>query len=121
MAMNKFYNKLKFFEETENVPKDVYYHYTSLDALYSIVKSHTFRMMSLRSSNDRNELFYKPETFISDISRICDATEDEIAKKCYRLMQRSLEAHRHSLLRELKNRNQPYALCLSTKKDNLTH
>ena len=30
--MNEFYNKLKFFEETEKVPKDVYYHYTTLDA-----------------------------------------------------------------------------------------
>ena len=119
--MNENYNKLKFFEETENVSKDVYYHYTSLDALYSIVKSHTFRMMSLKSSNDRTELFYKPETFILDISRICDAPEDETIKKCYRLMQRSLEAHKESLLRELKNRKQPYALCLSTKKDNLTH
>ena len=119
--MNESYNKLKYFEESEKIQKDVYYHYTSLDALYSIVKSQTFRMMSLRSSNDRTELFYKPETFILDISRICDATEDETTKKCYRLMQKSLEAHKESLLRELKNRKHPYALCLSTKKDNLTH
>ena len=78
--------------------KDVYYHYTSLDALYSIVKSHTFRLMSLRSSNDRTELSYKPETFISDVSRLCDAEEDQKIKEYYNLMKISCEAHKESLV-----------------------
>lgn len=68
--MNEIYNKLKFFEETEGVPREIYYHYTSLDALYEIIRTHTFRLMSLKSSNDKKELFYKPSDFIKDIARI---------------------------------------------------
>ena len=60
--MNEPHNKLKYFEQTEGVPAQIYYHYTSLDALYAIVQSRTFRLMSLKSSNDRTELFYKPES-----------------------------------------------------------
>ena len=119
--MNEFYNKLKYFEKTEGIAKDVYYHYTSLDALYSIVQSHTFRLMSLKSSNDKTELFYKPEAFISDISRLCDAEEEDGVKKYYALMKKSLEAHKNTLLKDLKAKKQPYALCLSKKDDNLTH
>lgn len=119
--MNEFYNKLKYFEETEKKPAEVYYHYTSLEALYSIVTSHTFRLMSLKSSNDRTELYYKPENFVSDLSRLCEVEEDENTKKYYSLLKSSLEAHKDKLWRDLKAKQQPYALCLSTKKDNLTH
>lgn len=119
--MNEFYNKLKYFEETEGVSKEVYYHYTSLDALYSIVKSHTFRLMSLKSSNDKTELYYKPETFVTDTSRLCDVERDKLTKKYYELMKNSLESHKDLLWKDLKSKHQPYALCFSTKKDNLTH
>lgn len=119
--MNEFYNKLKYFEETEKKSAEIYYHYTSLDALYSIVKSHTFRLMSLKSSNDRTELYYKPENFVSDISRLCEVEEDENTKKYYSLLKSSLESHKDKLWKDLKAKQQPYALCLSTKKDNLTH
>lgn len=119
--MNEFYNKLKYFEETEKKPAEIYYHYTSLDALYSIVKSHTFRLMSLKSSNDRTELYYKPENFVSDISRLCETEEDENTKQYYSLLKSSLESHKDKLWRDLKSKQQPYALCLSTKSDNLTH
>lgn len=119
--MNEFYNKLKYFEEIEKKPADVYYHYTSLEALYSIVTSHTFRLMSLKSSNDRTELYYKPENFVSDISRLCETEEDANTKKYYSLLKSSFESHKDKLWKDLKAKQQPYALCLSTKKDNLTH
>ena len=119
--MNEFYNKLKYFEETEKKPAEIYYHYTSLEALYSIVTSHTFRLMSLKSSNDRTELYYKPENFVSDISRLCETEEDENTKRYYSLLKSSLESHKEKLWKDLKAKQQPYALCLSTKKDNLTH
>lgn len=119
--MNEFYNKLKYFEETEKKPAEIYYHYTSLEALYSIVTSHTFRLMSLKSSNDRTELYYKPENFVSDISRLCETEEDANTKKYYSLLKSSLESHKDKLWKDLKAKQQPYALCLSTKKDNLTH
>lgn len=119
--MNEFYNKLKFFEETEKVPRDVYYHYTSLDALYSIVKSQTFRLMSLKSSNDRTELYYKPETFVADVSRLCETEDDENTRTYYNLLKASLDANKEKVWNDLKSKQQPYALCLSKKNDNLTH
>lgn len=119
--MNEFYNKLKYFEEIEEKPAEIYYHYTSLDALYSIIKSHTFRLMSLKSSNDRMELYYKPENFVSDISRLCETEKDVNAKKYYSLLKLSFESNKDELWKVLKVKQQPYALCLSTKRDNLTH
>ena len=77
--------------------------------------------MSLKSSNDRTELYYKPENFVSDISRLCEIEEDENTKKYYSLLKLSLESHKDKLWKDLKAKQQPYALCLSTKKDNLTH
>lgn len=119
--MNEFYNKLKYFEETEKVPAEVYYHYTSLDALYSIVTSHTFRLMSLKSSNDQTELYYKPENFMKDFSRLYEEESDIDIKKYFALLKASLDSHDDKLRDKLKSKQQPYALCLSTKKDNLTH
>ena len=119
--MNDFSNKLKYFEETEGIPAEIYYHYTSLDALYAIVQSRTFRLMSLKSSNDRTELFYKPETFFENITRLYDAEKDVNTKEFYRLMGVSMDEHKAAFIKDLKAKRQPYALCLSSKKDNLTH
>lgn len=119
--MNESYNKLKYFEQIEKIPAQIYYHYTSLDALYAIVQSRTFRLMSLKSSNDRTELFYKPETFIADIARLRDTEKDENVKAFYSLMGISVDEHKTVFMKELKAKKQPYALCLSSKKDNLTH
>ena len=119
--MNEPHNKLKYFEQTEGVPAQIYYHYTSLDALYAIVQSRTFRLMSLKSSNDRTELFYKPETFIEDIARLADTEKDESIKNYYCLMGKSVDEHKAAFMKDLKAKKQPYALCLASKKDNLTH
>ena len=61
--MDEFYNKMKYFEQTERIPAEIYYHYTSLEALYNIVSSKTFWLTSLKTSNDKKELYYKPEFF----------------------------------------------------------
>lgn len=119
--MNEFYNKLKYFEETEKKTAEIYYHYTSLEALYSIVTSHTFRLMSLKSSNDKTELYYKPENFEADVTRLYEAEKDENKKMYFGLLKSSFDSNKDKLWKELKAKQQPYALCLSTKKDNLTH
>lgn len=119
--MNELYNKLKYFEETEKIPREVYYHYTSLEALYEIVRSHTFRLMSLKSSNDRTELFYRPESFLTDLANICEEETDEKVKLFFCTMKQSLDEHSTFFSNYVKSRRQPYALCLSSKQDNLTH
>lgn len=119
--MNEFYNKLKYFEETEKVRSEIYYHYTSLEALYSIVTSKTFRLTSLKSSNDKKELFYKPEHFLSDFKNIIEKEGDDSTKKILLLIQQSVNNNYNSFINECKEKTQHFALCLSKKKDNLTH
>ena len=119
--MNVFYNKMKYFEETEKIPAQIFYHYTSLEALYNIVSSKTFRLTSLKSSNDAKELYYKPENFINDFKKIIDKENDEITKRCFQLIKESIELHEEEFIKCCKEKTYPYALCLSEKRDNLTH
>ena len=119
--MNEFYNKIQYFESTEKIPTKIYYHYTSLDALFSIVTSKTFRLTSLKSSNDKKELYYKPEEFISNFSNICNNEKDESTKKYLYLVEESIKNNEQQFFEECKKKVSPYALCLSEKKDNLTH
>ncbi|HMM32164.1 MAG TPA: DUF2971 domain-containing protein [Clostridia bacterium] len=119
--MNEFYNKMNYFENIEKIPAETYYHYTSLDALYSIVASKTIRLTSLKSSNDKKELYYKPEEFLSDFLKVCDNEKDINTKKCLRLIDESIKLNKNSFFEECKTKAFPYALCLSEKKDNLTH
>lgn len=119
--MNEFYNKMKYFEQTEMIPAQIYYHYTSLDALYNIVLSKTFRLTSLKSSNDRKELYYKPEMFIEDFEKFIEKESDQNTKRYFRLIGESVKSNKADFVKGCKEKTYPYALCLSEKKDNLTH
>lgn len=119
--MNEFYNKMKYFENTEDIPAEVYYHYTSLDALYNIVASKTIRLTSLKSSNDKKELSYKPEEFLVDFLNVCDNEKDIITKEFFCLIDESIQLNKNKFIEECKKKSFPYALCLSERKDNLTH
>jgi len=119
--MNEFNNKMKYFENVEQIPAEIYYHYASIDALYNIVTSKAFRLTSLKSTNDKMELYYKPEEFLSDFSNVCDNEKDINIKKYFRLIEESTEINKTNFLRECKKKTFPHALCLSEKKDNLTH
>lgn len=119
--MNEFYNKMNYFENVEKIPAEIYYHYTSLDALYNIVTSKTFRLTSLKSSNDKKELFYKPEQFLCDLQKLCENESDENTRNYLQLISTSIERNKNDFLKRCKEKRFPYALCLSEKKDNLTH
>lgn len=119
--MNEFYNKMRYFEETEKKPAKIYYHYSSLDSLYNIVKSKTFRLTSLKSSNDKKELYYKPENFLSDLIKLCDKEKDTTLKNYFQIINNSINLNTDTFFKECKQVGFPYALCLSEKKDNLTH
>lgn len=119
--MNEFYNKMKYFEETEGVPAEIYYHYTTLEGLYSIITGKTFRLTSLKSSNDKKELFYKPEQFISDLEAVCKNKKDEEIGEFLQIIENSVKENKEEFLKQCKVERYPYALCLSEKKDNLTH
>lgn len=119
--MNEFYNKMKYFEETDKIPAKIYYHYTSLDALFSIVKSKTFRLTSLESSNDKKELYYTPEEFLKDLDNVLNNEKNIRTKKVFKLIKESISLNKKNFNQCCKPKPLPYALCLSDKKDNLTH
>lgn len=119
--MNEFYNKMKCFEQTEGIPAEIYYHYTSLDALYSIVSSKNFRLTSLKTSNDKKELCYKQENFLEDFEKVIEKESDDNTKRCFRVIEESIKLNKDEFIKSCKKKIYPYALCLSEKKDNLTH
>lgn len=119
--MNEIYNKMKYFEETEKIPAKIYYHYTSLDALFNIVKTKTFRLTSLESSNDKKELNYKPEKFIIDLENLCTFEKNQDLKRYFQIILDSIKSNQDKFLKECRKTSNSYALCLSEKKDNLTH
>lgn len=113
-------NTMDFFENVERISPTIYYHYTSLEALYSIVNSKTFRMTNLKSSNDRKELAYRANDFLSDFKTICDKEKDSDTKEYFELMMKSCE-NNLEFNKLCKNKYTPYALCLSNRRDSLTH
>jgi len=119
--MHIHYNSKKYFEEVNGVQSDVYYHYTSLNAFYEIVTSRTFRLMSLTSSNDRAELYYEPKDFISDFSTLSIVDSDTRLVEYYELFRDCLDEHSDEFMKYFRAKRHPYAFCLSSKKDNLTH
>ena len=124
--MSQATNTLKHFEKIDKVPSRIFYHYTSLDALYSIIQTRTFRLMSLKSSNDKTELSYNADNFIADYVEVCDdifeQTEEESVKIFAQTTKAKVQREEKAIKKEFsKNKCQPYALCLSRKKDNLTH
>ena len=119
--MNIPENKLDYFQKVEGIAPRIYYHYTSLDALFNIVNSKTFRLTSLRSSNDRKELYYNVDRFLADVGAVCENEKDENTKRCFRRLVQSIENNRAKFEKECKTRHTPYALCLAKKRDNLTH
>lgn len=119
--MNRPENKLEYFQKVEQIPQKTYYHYTSLDSLFHIVDSKTFRLTSLSSSNDRQELFYDVNRFITDFDYVCENEVDKNAKLCFQRLIKSYENNKKSFEKECKAKHTPYALCFSKKRDNLTH
>lgn len=119
--MNRFENRMKFFEEVEEVKSRIYYHYTSLDALYSIISNRTLRLTSLKSSNDKKELFYTVDDFLRDFEIVCETEKSENIKKCFNALKSNIDANVELFTKACAVKSKPYALCLSNKRDNLTH
>lgn len=119
--MNISENKLNYFQKVEGIAQRTYYHYTSLDALFNIVKSRTFRLTSLRSSNDRKELFYTVNQYLSDLNAICEKEANANTKQCFQRLIKSVENNRSRFEKEVRKTHTAYALCLSKRRDNLTH
>lgn len=91
----------------------VFYHYTSIDALYSIVSSKTFWLANAKSSNDKTEGSFSIEEFELLLKDAYEKNGDsnEILKRII-----------DSPIDEEETKDLSYfILCLSSKQDNLSH
>lgn len=119
--MNRMENRMQYFEEVEKVKPQVYYHYTSLDALFNIISNKTLWLTSLKSSNDKKELFYTVDDFICDFEFVYETEEIVNIKKCFEILRDNIHTNMEKFRTECTRKRKPYALCLSDKRDNLTH
>lgn len=119
MAIKK--NTIKYFAEHDGFPEKIYYHYTTVEALFGIVSTQTIRLTSLRSSNDKKELFYTPEEFLTDFEKVFNNEKEEALKRYFKLVYDDAITHKTKFLKACKITSKPYAFCLAKKRDNLTH
>ena len=119
--MNKLYNKLEYFVNNEGVEPEIYYHYTSLESLFNIVKNQSFRLTNLNSSNDLNELSYDYKEFIKDIETLIEEEKNDIERGILEYYLKFINNDIKEFKKRCSKKNDIYALCLSSKKDNLTH
>lgn len=75
----------------------------------------------MKSSNDKKELYYRPDQFIIDFLTLCDRIDDEEFKEWFFLLKDVLLEKKEQFFKECKVKSIPYAFCLSEKRDNLTH
>lgn len=110
-------NTMKCFEQIEGVEREVYYHYTSVSALFNIVSSKTFWLTNLKSSNDKKELSYSIAQFGKDLEALISRETDENRRHKLILSKRGFDN-----IKKLRNLNSSaYALSLCNRKDDLTH
>lgn len=117
---SRFENSMRFFQETEGIKPEIYYHYTTISALYSIISTQSFWLLNLKSSNDKRELTYTFRQFKNDFDKIIQYETDQNRKAL--LIKAADSCLEGKLTRDaMKPNKDSYGLCLCRKKDNLTH
>ena len=114
------HNTLRYFENTDRVMTEIYYHYTSIGVLFSIVNKQSFWLTSLKSSNDKKELTYTYDRFLADLNSVIEEEDDDAQRLFLKKVYDSKD-----LVHLTKSAQKPnldsYALCLSQSRDSLTH
>lgn len=100
-----------------------YYHYTSLNAFYSIITGKTFRLTNLRSSNDALELYYDIDQFSKDLSNIIATEKDPPFKTWLIGIREGINLNEREFLKLCKppKKGDVFGLSLCSIRDNLTH
>lgn len=93
------------------------YHYTSLQALYEILASRSLRLTSLRSSNDKEDLYFDVDEFHKMLDALHERLKDEVHSNFLNEMFNSTNINkiRHS------GENTVYATSFTHKIDSLYH
>lgn len=113
-------NTLSYFENTDKVVTEIYYHYTSIGVLFNIINKQSFWLTSLKSSNDKKELTYTYDRFIADLNDVIEKESDDARKLFLKKVYDSKDLVHLTRSAQKPNRDS-YALCLSQSRDSLTH
>ena len=117
------HNSPAYFEKKYGLKQKIYYHYTSLESFYNIVKDKSFRLTNLKSSNDKKELYYTKDNFYKDFKTVIANAYESNYKEWLCGLYLDLENHSDTFseyCKTIKN-GEAFALSLSQKRDNLTH
>lgn len=98
--------------------KKVYYHYTSVSALYEIVKNKTFLLSGVQSLNDMEEASYSVEDFERDFETLYKTKEYDFVNYLYENVFLPKKKEFEELARPDID---PFVFSLSTQYDNLAH
>lgn len=100
--------------------QNIFYHYTSINSLYSIITSRELWLTNLKSSNDKSERYYTVNRMLKDMNEIIQNTTDNNFKQYLTFLLKSFNTHLPELTKYLK-KSDGYSLSLTDKKDNLSH
>lgn len=108
----------KEFRESLGIKDKIVYHYCSLDALYGILKSRSFWLTSLESSNDFKELKIAKEVLSQAINELKQVHKGD---KYYSILQKIEEAPKDVQYRKYRPKYEYYSVAFVEEKDSLTH
>lgn len=110
--------------QTEN-SEEIYYHYTSVPAFYNIIASKSLWLTSLKTSNDKTELYYQLSDFDVTLKCINDNFPEEFKESFYDKFKLIYQSY-HNNKEKVINLNssissEPYGICFTSLKDSLAH
>lgn len=98
---------------------NIAYHYTSLNAFFSIVKDKHLLLTSLRNMNDPTEGGYSVDAFMQDYNEI------EVQYKgqypFLTVLKEQADQHKKDFEDVCNMPSEPYSTCFSRKRDSISH
>ncbi len=98
--------------------KTNFYHYTSISALYEIIKNKTLLLSGVQSLNDMEEVSYSVEDFEKDLDTLYESRKYDFINYLY---EKAFLPKKKDFEESAKPEIDPYVFSLSEKHDNLAH
>lgn len=98
--------------------KKVYYHYTSVSALYEIIKNKTLLLSGVQSLNDMEEASYSVEDFEKDFETLYKSKQYDFINYFY---ENAFLPKKKDFEELAKPEIDPFVFSLSERRDNLAH
>ena len=98
--------------------KIILYHYTSISALYEIVKNKTLLLSGVQSLNDMEEATYSVQDFEKDFETLYESRKYDFINYLY---EKAFLSKKEDFEKLATPEIEPFVFSLSEKKDNLAH